>query len=353
MTLKNSIKNKKIYDVFGIGNALLDLEYRVEKQFLTENNISQGRMSLVNFNQQQKLRDKLSKSSPNQMLPGGSAANTLFLMSNLGSKVYYHANLGNDVMGKHYFHCLKHNGLSTNITEKTLTPGSTGVCLVMITPDAERTMLTNLGISNQFTQENINLEKIKLSKYIYIEGYIITCKFAPDILKSIIKIAKDNNTKIALTLSDAMIVNNFHNIFHEIMHDEPIDLLFCNKHEACAFAKTDNLEKVKEYIKTYSKQFIITLGKDGSCLYDGKQFHHIPGKNVNAINTLGAGDMYAGAYLYASTQKMSPTESALFANEASAKIVTKSGPRLSLQEAQNLKHLFINNKTTAITNTVT
>ena len=340
MTQKNTNNNEKIYDIFGIGNALLDLEYNVEKSFLLDNNISQGCMSLVNFNQQQKLREKLSKSSPSQMLPGGSAANTLFLMSNLGSNVYYHANLGNDVMGKHYFHCLKHNGLSTNITEKTLTPGSTGVCLVMITPDAERTMLTNLGISNKFCHKSIDMDKIKISKYIYIEGYIITSKFSLEIFKSMIKTAKENNTKIALTLSDSMIVNNFYHIFHEIMHDDPIDLLFCNKLEACAFAKTEDLEKVKECLKKYSKQFIITLGKYGSCLYDGSKFHHIPGKNVDAINTLGAGDMYAGAYLYASTQNISPVDSAIFATEASAQIVTKSGPRLTIKEAQKLKEIL-------------
>ena len=349
MKLKHPNNYTKEYDVFGIGNALLDLEYRVDQNFLIKNNIAQGRMSLVNFNQQQKLRDQLSKSSPSQMHPGGSAANTLFLMCYLGSKIYYHANLGNDVMGKHYFHCLTHTGLNTNITEETLTLGNTGVCLVMITPDAERTMLTNLGISNQFCDDNINIEKIQKSRYLYIEGYIITCDNAPKIMKNIIKIAKAAKTKIAMTLSDAILVENYHKTFHKIINKEnPIDLLFCNKHEACAFAKTNDFEKVKEYLKNYSKQFIITLGKDGSCLYDGEKFYHIPGKIVNAINTLGAGDMYAGAYLHAMTQDLSPQNAARFANDASSKIVTKSGPRLSLQDAQNLKKTLPNYKNTTL-----
>jgi sugar/nucleoside kinase (ribokinase family) len=349
MKLKDSNIHTKIYDVFGIGNALLDLEYRVEQAFLIKNNIAKGRMSLVNFNQQQKLRDKLSKSSPNQMHPGGSAANTLFLMSNLGSKTHYHANLGNDVMGKHYFHCLNHTGLSTNITENTLTPGNTGVCLVMITPDAERTMLTNLGVSNQFHKDHIDIEKIQKAKYVYIEGYIITCDNSYEIIGNIINTARASQTKISITLSDAILVDNFHDTFHKIINKEnPIDLLFCNKHEAFAFAKTNDLSQVKEYLKNYSKQFVITLGKEGSCIYDGEKFHHINGKKVNAINTLGAGDMYAGAYLHAITQGLSAQDAAAFANEASSKIVTKSGPRLSTQEAHKLRELLPNYKDNTI-----
>ena len=120
------------------------------------------------------------------------------------------------------------------------------------------------------------------------------------------------------------------------MQKNPIDLLFCNQHEACAFAKTDNIDQAKEFLTQYSKQVVITLGADGSCIYDGSEFHYIQGEKVNAINTLGAGDMYAGAYLYAITKGFSPKDAGLFANKASSKIVTQSGPRLSAKEAKLL-----------------
>lgn len=329
-------KYKKKYDIFGIGHALLDLEYHVDHDFLAKNSIKQGSMSLVNFEQQQKLRDQLLNNSPDQMLPAGSAANTLFLIRHLGTKVYFHANLGQDVMGKHYQQCLEHTGLKTNVSADKLLPGNTGVCLVMITPDAERTMLTNLGVSDKFEHNSINITEMQRSKYVYIEGYLVTSPIAKTLLNTLITKARESKTKIALTLSDATLVANYHETFIHLMQKNPIDLLFCNQHEACAFAKTDNIDQAKEFLKQYSKQFVITLGADGSCIYDGSEFHYIQGEKVNAINTLGAGDMYAGAYLYAITKGFSPKDAGLFANKASSKIVTQSGPRLSAKEAKLL-----------------
>ena len=345
--LKQQVANKK-YDVYGIGHALLDLEYYIEPDFIStldlhnnktkkgSNKIKKGRMSLIGYQQQQTLREKLNHIPPRQMIPGGSAANSLFLLKHLGSEVYFHANLGQDAMGKHYHHCLEHSGLTTNVNSENLLDGSTGLCVVMITPDAERTMLTHLGVSDKFNPSKVDLEAIKNSKYLYIEGYLVTSPIAQELLTTMIEAAYQANTKVAITLSDASLVTNYNDIFHKFMTNHKIDLLFCNQHEACAFAKTQCLEKAKDYLKGFAQEFTVTIGEHGSYLYTNNTSHSIQGKKVKAINTLGAGDMYAGAFLYAINNGHTTYEAALFANEASAQIVTKHGPRLTHDEARKL-----------------
>ena len=345
-----SKQNPKTCDVFGVGHALLDLEYYVKSDFIQNldltnnktkkgsNKIKKGRMSLIGYQQQQTLREKLNNIAPRQMIPGGSAANSLFLLKHLGSEVYFHANLGQDAMGKHYKHCLEHSGLNTNIDNENLIDGSTGLCVVMITPDAERTMLTHLGVSDKFELSSVDLAAIRNSKYLYIEGYLVTSPIAQQLLAKMIETAYQSGTKIAITLSDASLVTNYNEVFHQFMTEHKIDLLFCNQHEACAFAKTQCIEQAKKHLKKFAQQFTITLGEKGSCLYDENKFHLIQGKKVNAINTLGAGDMYAGAFLYAINNGHTILEAANFANEASAQIVTKHGPRLTHEEAQDLLH---------------
>ncbi|CAF4774820.1 unnamed protein product, partial [Rotaria sp. Silwood2] len=177
----------------------------------------------------------------------------------------------------------------------------TGTCLVMITPDAERTLSTFSGVNTTLSAHNIVPEAIIISGYVYFAAYMV---ISPSIRTAAIRvreIAEQNGVRIAASLSDSDVVLNFRDDLHE-MFGKHIDLLFCNRIEALNWAQTDNLEIAIDSLKTFARTFAITLGAEGALVYDGTQLHIIAPYKVEAVDTNGAGDMFAGAFLFAITQ---------------------------------------------------
>lgn len=330
------------YDVYGIGNALVDLVFEVNDQFLKDHKVEKGLMTLVEEDDQNRLIQAIDVHE-NMMKGGGSAANSIVATSQFGAKCYYSCKVSNDQFGKFFLKDLAENGVDTKLTSLTAPDGITGKCLVMVTPDAERTMNTFLGITSDFSVNEIDAEAIKNSSYIYSEGYLIPSPSGREAMMKGMQIARENDVKIAMSFSDPSMVKFFRNEMMEVVGDG-VDLLFCNEEEALLYTETDNLLAAREALKPVAKRFAITLGKNGATIFDGDTFVDIESYKVEAIDTNGAGDMFAGAFLYGITHGHSYAEAGKIASLASSKVVSQFGPRLAWHQAKEiLNHLFENN----------
>ena len=329
---------EKKYDVFGIGNALLDCVYMVEDKFLEENKIEKGLMTLVDEEKQKSIIEKI-KSYDSFIQSGGSVTNSVYTLSQLGGSGYVSVLVSDDDFGRTYLRDLKNSNVITAGSSFTTGKGMTGTCLVLTTPDAERTMNTCLSISSKFSIKNINLNDLKYAKYLYIEGYLVTSEIAMDAIKECIQFANMNDVKIALTFSDLSMVKYFKNNFESILKTK-VDLLFCNEEEAKTFSGSNSVHGSIEFLKSFTSNLVITQGKKGSLIVNEEEIITIDPHNVKAIDTVGAGDTFAGSYLYGITNGFTPKKSGDLASLLSSKVVSKIGPRLEKEEINSIKNFF-------------
>jgi sugar/nucleoside kinase (ribokinase family) len=327
----------KRYDVYGLGSAIVDTEIEVSDADLNALGIEKGLMTLVDENRQSELLDKLSSHlTLSKRACGGSAANTIIALSQFGGKGCMACKLADDDNGRFYRQDLIHHNVDYS-GSKHLDSGITGKCLVMITSDAERTMNTFLGIAAQLGPDDIDLTAIAESEYIYIEGYLVTSNSGRAAAIKARQTAQGSGTKVAISLSDPGIVAHFRDGLNEIV-GSGVDLLFCNKQEALSWCDTDNLKAAIKTMQHRAKQFVITLGADGAVVFDGDQDYHVSAQPVTAVDTNGAGDMFAGAYLYAINDGQSPVDAARLATRAASAVVGTYGPRLQRTEYNGLKN---------------
>lgn len=329
----------KKYDVYGIGNALVDIVTEVEEDFFPKHGIEKGLMTLVDEERQHQLMQaiQLSKSS---MQCGGSAANTMIAVSQFGGKSFYSCKVAKDDMGQFYLKDLQENGVDTNLTIEQASPGITGKCLVMTSPDSERTMNTFLGISGQFSMKEIEDSALINSEYVYIEGYLVTSENGREAMRHAKKLAESSGVKTALTISDPSMAKYFGKELHEVV-GASVDLMFCNEEEAMLFTGTQTISEAREAMKKAAKRFVITQGANGAIIYDGDTFINIEPFPVKAIDANGAGDMFSGAFMYGITHGHSYAEAGKIASLAASKVVAKFGPRLEWHQAKEvLNYLF-------------
>ena len=326
----------KKYHVCGLGNALVDTEIEVTEKNLIELNIEKGLMTLVDEERQHFLQASLSDHLVmSKRACGGSAANTVISLSQFGGKSFLSCKVANDDNGQFYMQDLLNNGVDHN-AHAQISEGITGKCLVMITADADRTMNTFLGISSELSSADIDAEAISNSEYLYIEGYLVTGESSLQAIHEACDIARQAGTKIALSLSDPGIVEHFHDSLKSIVGNG-VDLLFCNEQEALSWCQTDDLDQALEHLQDSAAQFAVTLGSKGSVVFDGNDYLRAAAQPVTAIDTNGAGDMFAGAYLYGLTHGYSCLSAAVFANRAASAVVGQYGPRLHSAEYDGLK----------------
>ena len=329
----------KKYDVYAIGNALVDMEYEVHDEFFKKNNIDKGLMTLVDEDRQNYLLNALG-TAPKKQQCGGSAANTVIATSQFGAKSYYSCKVAKDPIGNFYFQDLQDNGVDSNLLRQDREMGITGKCLVLITPDAERTMNTFLGITSSISKSEVDAEAIRHSKYMYMEGYLVASPTGRAAAVHARNIAEAAGVKTALTFSDVNMVKFFKEGLAEMIGDG-IDLLFCNESEACAYTETDDILVARERLKLIAKSFVITLGENGAVIYDGEKFISIEPFKVKAVDTNGAGDMYAGAYLYAITHNHDHASAGRLASMAASRVVSQFGPRLKTEVALDIKKTIL------------
>ena len=323
----------KKYHVYGVGNALVDMEFEVEDQFFESNTIDKGVMTLVDEARQHELLGHLD-AFEGKKASGGSAANTIIATSYFGGKSFYSCKVASDDLGDFYVNDLQQAGVDSNVGEGRK-EGVTGKCLVMITPDAERTMNTFLGITANFSVDELNMAAIKDSEYLYIEGYLVSSDTGRHAAIEARKVAEENGVKTALTFSDPAMVQFFKDGLQEMIGNK-VDLLFCNEAEAMSWADTDNLDTAIESLKQVASSFAITQGSEGATLFDGKNLIDISHHDVKAVDSNGAGDMFAGAFLYGITHGHSFYEAGNIASLAAARVVSQFGPRLAAAEHKDI-----------------
>ena len=330
----------KKFDVFGIGNALVDCVCLVSDSFLDDNNIEKGLMTIVDDKKQKSIIEKIKDTDP-FIQSGGSVPNSIYTLSNLGGSGYLSFLISNDSYGNLYLNDIKKSGINTADKKYFFGDGMTGSCLVLTTPDAERTMNTCLGASSNFSIKNINFDDLKLSRYLYIEGYLVTSDVAIEAIKKSISFSIENDVKISLTFSDLSMVKYFREKFLNILNHK-IDLLFCNQEEAKTFTGENDFKKCCKKMLEYSELVVITKGDKGSLIISNSGENiEIEPINVTPLDTVGAGDTYAGAFLYGINNGLSLRKSGELASSLSSKVVTKLGPRLDKNVIDGIKQTMI------------
>ncbi|HYG20688.1 MAG TPA: adenosine kinase [Ohtaekwangia sp.] len=324
----------KKYDVYGIGNAIVDIVTEVGHDFFEENNIEKGVMTLVDEKRQLELM-KVIDMKKSRMSGGGSAGNTVVAVNQFGGKSYYACVVAKDELGRFFIEDLKRNGVDTNLQYENCPEGHSGRCLVMTTPDAHRTMNTFLGVSSFLAPEHLNEQAIQDSSFVYLEGYLVASPKGLEAMKETKKMAERSKVDVALTFSDPSMVKYFSRQMEEIV-GASVDLLFCNDEEAMIFTGTSAISEAREKLKQVARRFVITLGANGALIFDGDTFIQIEPYQVRAVDTNGAGDMFAGAFLYGITHQHSYAEAGKLASLASSRVVSQFGPRLDPQQARKV-----------------
>ncbi len=321
------------YDVYGIGNALVDTEYEVTDEFLNDAKVEKGVMTLIDESQRISIIELLEEKHEHEVIKqcgGGSAANTMVAIAQLGAKSFYSCKVASDSVGDFFMSDLAEIGVKTNL-DAGREAGHSGQCISMVTPDAERSMTTHLGISETLSVTELNEEALKNSSYLYIEGYLVTSPTAFAAARRAQDLAHEHGVKVSVTLSDPAIVENFKAQFDEFA-ENGIDLVFCNEDEAKIWTASETNEEAFSKLKTVCTMAAMTLGKDGAMTWDGKTEATSEGVEVTAVDTTGAGDIFAGAFLAGITQGQSFADAATRANRVAAKLVSQFGARLGLDE---------------------
>jgi sugar/nucleoside kinase (ribokinase family) len=322
------------YDAYVIGNAIVDIVTEVEYDFFTKNQVEKGVMTLVDEQRQQHLMKAIDMKK-SKMSGGGSGGNTATALTQFGGKGYFTGLVAKDPLGNFFLEDLARNGVSTNIVYDNCPEGHSGRCLVMTSPDAQRTMNTFLGVNSFFSPAHLEESAIRNSSYVYLEGYLVASPKGLEAMKETKRLAEKNNVKVALTFSDPSMVKYFSAQMQEIV-GASVDFLFCNDEEAMIFTGTNDINDAREKLKRVAKRFVITLGSNGALIFDGDTFIKIEPYKVVAVDTNGAGDMFAGAFLYAITHQHSWAEAGKLASLAASRVVAQWGPRLETSAVKKI-----------------
>ena len=287
------IKKNKKYDIVGIGNAIVDLISEVDDLYLKENNINKGTMSLVDHN----IIDKIiNEKKIIKTMPGGSVANSIVCIAQQNFKTAFIGKVNQDELGKKFAEGLKKENVDFKITE-TLVDKHTARCLILVSSDAERTMNTYLGISQELSEQDIEMNMIEDSSIMYLEGYLWDLESAKIAISKSIETAKRSGTIVAFTISDAFCVDRFRGEFLDLINNSA-DIIFANELEIKSLFKTDNLDKALKNCQTAGKIFAVTLGDKGAkIIYKSDIIYIKAGIVENLVDTTGAGDLFAAGFL--------------------------------------------------------
>ena len=326
------------YDIYAMGAALVDTEIVVDEAFLSSNGIDKSVMTLVDEERQAEILAAVVDASHHvKKSSGGSACNTVVAASQLGASCFYSAKVANDEDGHFYSNDLEEAGVT--FQNANFDDGTTGKCLVLVTPDADRTMNTFLGASVDLSSKEVDYSSLENSEWLYLEGYLLTDEPRTQLTLEVISHARSKCIKTALSLSDPFVVQVFKENIEKVIAGG-IDLIFCNEEEAMSFTGAENLDDAIEGLKNVSKTFAVTLGKNGAIAFDGNNLITTPTKPTDAIDTNGAGDMFAGAFLYSLVKGHDFAKASQLANAAASRVVSQYGPRLEALEFDHLKQTF-------------
>jgi len=315
----------KSYDVFGVGNALVDILALVGDDFIGTQKLAKGSMTLVDATQQGALLNDLEGTNL-KLRSGGSAANTMIAIAQSGGNGFYTGKVAKDSHGEFYRQDLIEAGIDFDVNPSK-NEGPTGTSLILTTPDAERTMCTNLGVSTDLELEDIELERLTNSKFAYIEGYLWDGEQPRAASTHTMECAKSNNVPVAFTFSDMFLVDRFGDDFKRITK-EFCDVIFCNADEIRHFFGLKDLNDCATELGKLVKTGFITDGKDGCHVIHNGESMHVEGFEAKAVDTVGAGDAFAGGVLFGLTHNLDYADAARWGNYVASRVVQVYGARL-------------------------
>jgi sugar/nucleoside kinase (ribokinase family) len=319
------------FDILGVGNALVDETFYVEKSFVDSTDLFFNQFKSISFQDQEDILAGLPSDLAPDVVCGGSTTNSLAATSNFGSSCAHICQLANDDRGRLYEDNLKENGI-VSINSFYHEEVRTGRCLVFITPNSERTMGTYLGASERLVFNSDFIEVANNSKILFSEGYQFTSNENFSAFLSILKGA-EKTTKLALSLSDPGVVQTFKSRFKEVFNVRKVDYLFCNKEEAISLVG----ENFVKDLSSLAVNYVVTNGAESSYISEEGSYAEIKAKSVKAIDSNGAGDIFAGAALNKIIEGDSFLNACEFGNYASSIIVQEKSPRLSIDQYKKLK----------------
>tara|TARA_B100000965_G_scaffold354738_1_gene331564 strand:+ start:46 stop:975 length:930 start_codon:yes stop_codon:yes gene_type:complete len=307
--------------ILGIGNAIVDVICKVNDEFLVNNKLIKSTMKLVNESEFTKL---LSTLKIENTVSGGSVANSIVGLSQLGNEVGFIGKINDDKLGSKYEEGLKKENVKFFYTKKKeIIP--TGTCLILITPDSERTMVTFLGTAGKISDKDLNIDAIKKSEILFLEGYL----WDEGEPKKAFEKAIENSNKVAMSLSDLFCVERHKPHFLELVKNK-IDITFANEQEIMSLFEVKKFDDVINFAKKIDKLIIITRGKEGAIAINGDKIAECSAKKDLKIKDLtGAGDLFAGGFLHGYINKKSLVESLKTGTDMSSKIIQIIGARLS------------------------
>jgi sugar/nucleoside kinase (ribokinase family) len=307
--------------ILGVGNAIVDVICKIDDKFLSENQLTKSKMKLVDELEFKKL---LSNLKIEDTVSGGSVANSIVGLSQLGNKVGFIGKINDDDLGQKYEDGLKKENVNYFYSKKKEIL-ATGTCLILITPDSERTMCTFLGTAGKINDEDIDINSIKNSEMIFLEGYLWD-EGAP---KRAFEKAILNSNKVAMSLSDSFCVERHKNHFLELVENK-LDIIFANEQEAMSLIKAKDFKEVIAFGKKIKNTFVITRGEKGSIVINGdKVIKHEAKKNLKIVDLTGAGDLFAAGFLHGYVNNLPIEESLNLGTEMSSKIIQQIGARLN------------------------
>ena len=306
--------------ILGIGNAIVDVICKVDDQYLKDNELTKSTMKLIDESELKKL---LSTLKIEKTVSGGSVANSIVGLSQLGNDVGFIGKVNDDELGQKYENGLKKENVNYPYLKKT-EPIPTGTCLILITPDSERTMCTFLGIAGKISENDIDEQIIKKAEIIFLEGYL----WDEGEPKKAFNKAINNSNKIAMSLSDQFCVERHKSQFLDLVKNK-LDIVFTNEQEILSLINSKSFDDVVTYSKNLDKNIVITRGEKGAVSIKGNEVVEFAAKkNLKIIDLTGAGDLFAAGYLHGLINKMDMKECLAKGIELSSIIIQKIGARI-------------------------
>jgi sugar/nucleoside kinase (ribokinase family) len=313
----------KRFDVVGIGNALVDVIAHHDETFLTRHDITKGSMTLIEADRSLELYGSIGSAIE---MSGGSAANTMTGVASFGGRAAYIGKVADDNLGEVFGHDLRAVGVSFEASLSQMGV-PTGRCIIVVTPDAQRSMSTCLGIAELLGPDDVDDDLIAAARVLYMEGYLWDRPPAMEAYRKAARIAHEQGGTVSLSLSDSFCVHRHHAAFLELV-EHHVDLLFGNDDEICALYGTTSVDAAIEQVRRHCELAAITLGKEGSVIVHDGGVVEVPVEPVKeVVDTTGAGDLYAAGFIYGYTRGLDLAECGRFGSVAAAEVISHVGAR--------------------------